>query len=194
MTARRIARAAVARAALMAGLWWVVAEGRGPGGATGLAVAAATVAGATALSLGLAPPGRARVRPLAVPRFAAVFLAVSVTGGVDVARRALLPGRRVRPGWVVHRVRLPPGPARALFLTTVSLLPGTLASEDRGSEILVHALDTDLPVAASLRRTEEEVARLYGLETGGEPSGGKGPPRGGKPFPVLRSLSRRRGS
>jgi multicomponent Na+:H+ antiporter subunit E len=163
LTARRLAPAALARAALMAGLWWVVAEGRGPGGATGLVLAAATVAGATALSLGLAPPGRAGVRPLAIPRFVAVFLAASVAGGLDVARRALLPGGRVRPGWVVHTVRLPPGPARAIFLTTISLQPGTLVSEDRGSEILVHALDTELGVAASLRRTEAEVARLFGV-------------------------------
>jgi multicomponent Na+:H+ antiporter subunit E len=66
----------------------------------------------------------------------------------------------VRPGFTVYPVGLPPGPARNLFTTLTSLLPGTVpAGEDRG-RLLYHCLDVEQPVAAQLAAEEAELARV----------------------------------
>ena len=54
------------------------------------------------------------------------FLGQSVVAGVDVARRALDPRLPLPPGLCDLSVGLPPGPARNMFTTLMSLLPGTV--------------------------------------------------------------------
>ena len=93
--------------------------------------------------------------------FALHFLRESVVGGWDVARRVLAPEMRIMPGHVAYRTSLPPGPARHLMLSTISLLPGTLSAGIDGDCIDVHAIDTSDNPDAALRRLEQRVAGLF---------------------------------
>jgi len=93
--------------------------------------------------------------------FAPFFVWESLRGGVDVALRVVGPSLRVRPGFVAHRLRLPEGPARVSFANCVSLLPGSLAADLEGDELIVHLLDVGTD--AGLARLEAAVARVYGV-------------------------------
>jgi multicomponent Na+:H+ antiporter subunit E len=89
------------------------------------------------------------------------FLRQSVVAGIDVARRALDPRLPLHPGFVVYPVGLPRGPARNMFTTLMSLLPGTVPTgSDETGELLIHCLDTEQPVAAQLTMEEEVFARV----------------------------------
>jgi multicomponent Na+:H+ antiporter subunit E len=148
-------RAAAARTIALALLWWVVTEGQAWN-----VVAVGVVLAAAAASVALSP-GRTAWRPLALGRFVPFFLRESFLGGVDVALRALLPGRRLDPAVIDYPLRLDDGPARALFAGALSLLPGTLSVELRGDHVQVHVLDRRLPVARTLNRLERHVAALF---------------------------------
>lgn len=154
------ARAALLRLLLFTVLWWVLAEGE----AKGWAVAAASVAGATLASLILLPPGQPRLRAAALVRFLPFFLKESVRGGVDVAHRALHRRLPLSPGFLDYPLRLPEGPARVFFATTISLLPGTVSAHLRESQLRIHLLDRSRPVQATLRELEERVASVFGIE------------------------------
>ncbi|MCC5812590.1 MAG: Na+/H+ antiporter subunit E [Ectothiorhodospiraceae bacterium] len=102
----------------------------------------------------------ARLRPLAVLRFFAVFLQRSVMGGVDVAWRALRPSMPLHPHWLDYPLRLKDASARAVFLGTISLMPGTLGADIVGDQARIHAiLDS---VDEDLRRIESLVADMFG--------------------------------
>jgi multicomponent Na+:H+ antiporter subunit E len=151
------ARAAAGRAVAMAATWWILAEGAVPSTWAGGIVALATLAVATAASLFAWPPGAVRLRLRGVPALALHFARQSAAGGVDVARRALLPSGRVRPGFLRYRTDLPPGAPRTILAGVVSLLPGTLAVEIDGPVLVIHMLDRELPVREAIRATEVRI-------------------------------------
>jgi multicomponent Na+:H+ antiporter subunit E len=134
-------------------LWLVLTGGRADGIVFGLAAAAL----AALASRRLAPPAERRLRPLRLALLAPRFLARSLAGGMDVARRAFHPRLPLRPGWIRYRASLPGGAPRVLLGSEISLLPGTLVAGEADGCLLVHCLDTDLP---ALRQIEEEEARL----------------------------------
>jgi multicomponent Na+:H+ antiporter subunit E len=150
------------RLALLLAVWWILT------GSTGdwwfgfpLAVVAAAV------SLWLTPPGRFRLRPLRMPAFAVYFLWQSLLAGWDVARRTLSPALPLHPEVVHLPLTLPPGAPTWWLMLIISLLPGTLSvrlHEDRSLE--VHCLDSRLDIPGSVRETEEQIARLFGLHPG----------------------------
>ncbi len=124
------------------------------------ALAAALAARA---SLRLLPPGGARLRPLAALSLAARTLRDSLLAGLDIAARAFDPRLPLRPGIVAVPLATPPGPGRDAFRLLSSLQPGTLpAGADAQGRLLVHALDTALPVAAEARATEARFAAAAG--------------------------------
>jgi len=139
---------------------WCVLTG---GDAADLVVGAVTALAAVWTSLHLLPPGTSRVRPSALAGLVLRFLWQSVVAGADVARRALDPRLPLHPGFVVYPVGLPPGPARNMFTTLVSLLPGTVptGSAENGG-LLIHCLDVEQPVARQLAAEEALFARVIG--------------------------------
>jgi len=161
MSRRALVRAALIRTAVLGSLWWAVTGAAPPGWGLGGVVAVASVAGAVVLSVRLVPPADRRVRMRAVPAFAGFFAYRSLAGGLDVARRALLPSGRIRPAFVEVTTDLPPGAARALLVATVSLLPGTLVARDRGDVLQIHVLDRDMAVEDDLRRTEALIREIF---------------------------------
>ncbi|MDH3207463.1 MAG: Na+/H+ antiporter subunit E [Gemmatimonadota bacterium] len=97
-------------------------------------------------------------------RFALFYVGHAIAGGVDVSARALLPGRRVHPDFVTYRLRLPHGPARSLLVVTISMLPGTVAAHVAGRKMVVQRIHSGIDAASGCRRTEEHVARLFGID------------------------------
>jgi multicomponent Na+:H+ antiporter subunit E len=133
------------------------------GGPADLVVGAVAALAAVWTSLHLLPPGTSRVRPSALVGLVLHFLWQSVVAGVDVAGRALHPRLPLHPGFVVYPVGLPPGPARNMFTSLMSLLPGSVptGSVENGG-LLIHCLDVEQPVARQLAAEEALFARVIG--------------------------------
>ena len=154
----------VARMALLAGLWWLIAQGRADAWLIGLpAVALATLA---SVRLGSQPLTRLSLTGLFT--FLGLFLRESVRGGIDVARRTLGPALLIKPGFHRYRLHISHPAARVLMINCIGLLPGTLAAEFEGDHAELHLLDNGVNPDPLLRQLEQAVARLYNLplETG----------------------------
>lgn len=155
------ANAVVARRSAGFFILWVIVAGLDPADVLAGAVASIVTA---IVSVSLCPPMTARIDGLALTRLTIRFLRQSVAAGLDVAWRAFHPALPLHPGFVVHRTRLS-GRSREAFRTMTSLLPGTLpvAANDDGT-ILVHCLDTRLPIAAQLAEEEALFSRAVRSE------------------------------
>ncbi|MBA2663925.1 MAG: Na+/H+ antiporter subunit E [Bradymonadaceae bacterium] len=119
---------------------------------------------ATAWSLSLVAPGT-RLSPRGIARFVPFFLARSVVGSIDVARRALLPSMPIAPAMVRYRPRLAPSSAPAIFfINAISLLPGTLCASLEAANLHIHVVDDEAGVFEGLAELEEHVAAMFGVE------------------------------
>jgi multicomponent Na+:H+ antiporter subunit E len=149
---------------ILAGLWWLIVQGRADAWLVGLpAVALASWA---SIHLGSQPLPRLSLTGLVV--FAALFLRESVRGGIDVARRTLGPELRIKPSFHSYRLHISHPAARVLLINCIGLLPGTLAAEVDGDRAELHLLDSSDNPDPQLLRLEQAVARLFRLpwETG----------------------------
>lgn len=154
-----LARAAAVRAASFL-VFWLMISGWSP---ADLPVGFAAVAGATWTSLRFLPPKGSRFRLASLGALAVSFLRQSVVSGTDVARRALNPSLKLRPGFVACPLRLPEGGERSAFCALSSLMPGTLPTgTDEQGVLLVHCLDVGQPVAANLKAEEQLFIRAFG--------------------------------
>ena len=152
-------RPALVRTAGLLVLWVVIAEAGWPEFLVGIAAAVA----ATCASLRLLPPNTTRLQLLPLAKFVLRFLRQSVVAGADVARRALDPGLPLNPGFVRYSTGFPPGPARNVFTTLMSLLPGTVPiGPDESGALLIHCLDTTQPVTDQLSAEEALLAQVMG--------------------------------
>jgi multicomponent Na+:H+ antiporter subunit E len=136
-------------------LFWLLLTG-GEAWISGLAVSLS--AAGLAVQMGLRGPQR--IRPLAAARFLIFFLQRSLAGGLDVAWRALHPAMPLSPNWLDYPLRLRHPGARALFIGTVSLTPGTLGADVSGNCARIHTILDG--VEPDLRRLEAHVAALFG--------------------------------
>ncbi|TQM91692.1 Na+/H+ antiporter subunit E [Roseinatronobacter monicus] len=93
------------------------------------------------------------------------FVAGSVIGGVDVARRAFSPSMPLTPGWLEVQSDLPDG-ARAALGGELSLMPGTLSAGSQDGNLLVHLLDTDAGFDDAIPREQSEIAAIIGQTQG----------------------------
>lgn len=159
------AAALVRRMAVFALLWWALTEGDMTTWAYGVVV----VPVAVATSLALAPyrgprPGAGRLRRTwALVRLSGWFLRRSLQGGLDVARRALTLRPDLNPGYVRCSMRLPPGAGRVVVANLTNLMPGSLSVHLGTEELVVHVLDVDLPVPATVADLEERIALVAAL-------------------------------
>ncbi|MGC0272407.1 Na+/H+ antiporter subunit E [Pseudactinotalea sp. Z1739] len=155
----------VRRMAVFALLWWALTEGD----MTTWAYGAVVVPIAVATSLALAPyrgprPGAGRLRRTwALVRLTGWFLRRSLHGGLDVARRSLTPRPDLDPGYVRYPMRLPPGAGRVAVANLMNLMPGSLSVHLGSEELVVHVLDVDLPVPATVADLEERIALVAAL-------------------------------
>ncbi|MBX3725575.1 MAG: Na+/H+ antiporter subunit E [Xanthomonadales bacterium] len=137
---------------------WLALDGTG-NLFVGLAFA---VAGALIGSL-LVPGEVHRWRPLRLLGFLAWFVHASLRGGLDVLWRAASPSLPVSPGLHRHRLGLPPGLPRTVFLSVLSLVPGTLSVdlEEDAQVLVVHVLAAEAVVGVAA--LERRVAWLFSL-------------------------------
>jgi multicomponent Na+:H+ antiporter subunit E len=155
----------VARRSMGFLLLWLVLAGTAP---SDLVVGACAALAAGWASVRVWPPGAVRLRPLLLAWFALRMIGQAVASGVEVARLALDPRAKLRPGLVAVPVALPAGAARDVFLTLISTVPGTIPAgpgdpdtAEAGS-IMVHCLDTADPVAADFAAEAARFARAIG--------------------------------
>jgi len=141
-------------------LWWVLTEGSSDAWKFGLPV----VILASLTTLTLRSGFNWRCRPIGMIRFLPFFFRQSLSGGIDVARRALSPRMPLAPLLVDYPLRLPKGPARVFLADTVSLLPGTCSVSLEDGCLRIHVLDGSLPVYQALQTVEERVAELFDVE------------------------------
>lgn len=151
-------RAVTHRAVWFGGGWLAFAGTGADALVVGLLVTGATVW----LSLQLLP-ARDPLRLWRLARHLPHFVIGSVTGGLDVARRAFSPNMSLNPGWIRVPSQLPGG-ARATLGAELSLMPGTLVAGSDGDDLLVHLLDVDGGFDAAIRREEAEFATMIGQD------------------------------
>lgn len=145
------------RVALFSLAWWILAEGNLQAWWFGaLAVIAATLA-----SYHLAP-GRRLFAPLAILSFVRFFMWSSLKGGIQVARLALAPQARLKPGIVEFQLQVAPGRPRTIVAGALGLMPGTLGVKLDDAQLSVHVIDITMPVLEELRELEMHVARITG--------------------------------
>jgi len=142
----------VKRFMVLFGFWLVLTRASIDGIPFGLAAAA----GGAVLGHGLAR-GRSRIRLSRLPMLAPGFLHRSLIGGLDVAWRAFHPKLPIRPGWLTYRSAMPEGAPRVVLSGEVTMMPGSLVAGSRRGELLVHALDTGMPIARTIRIEEERL-------------------------------------
>ena len=149
----------LARTAILALLWWIIAQGQVGAWLIGLPA----VALAVMVSVYFGGTDLPRVSLAGLPGFVALFLRESVRGGFDVARRTLAPRLRIQPGFKNYRLQLNDPSERILLTNCISLLPGTLAARLEGDRVELHLLDAGEDPEPGLRRLEQAIARLFGL-------------------------------
>ena len=153
-----------ARIAILAGLWWLIVQGRADAWLVGLP--AVTLAALASVHLGSAALPRLSLTGLFA--FIALFLRESVRGGIDVAFRTLGTSLSIKPGFRRYRLHISDTSARVLLINSIGLLPGTLAADLDGDHAELHLLDTGVNPDLQLQQLEQAVARLFNvpLETG----------------------------
>ena len=148
-----------ARTVILAGVWWLMVQGRADAWLIGLpAVALAAFA-----SIQLGNQALPRLSLTGLPGFLGLFLRESVRGGIDVARRTLGPNLRIEPGFRQYRLHISHPAARVLLINCIGLLPGTLAVDLDGDHAELHLLDVATIQDPQLLRLEAAIARLFGL-------------------------------
>ena len=145
------------RTALLAGLWWLITQGRMDAWLVGLPAVA--LAGWASIWLGGSSSSRLSLGGLLV--FAVLFLRESVRGGLDVAHRTLGFKLRITPGFHSYRLHISHPPARVLLINCIGLLPGTLAADLDDDHVELHLLDSRDNPDAQLLRLEQAVARVF---------------------------------
>jgi len=144
---------------LLAGLWWLLVQGRLDAWLVGLPAVVLAALASNRLSGHHTP----RLSLAALPGFVALFLHESVRGGLDVALRTLGPRLHIAPGFHRYRLHISHPPARVLLINCIGLLPGTLAAGLDGDHAELHLLDTGDNPDRQLLRLEQAIARLFGL-------------------------------
>jgi multicomponent Na+:H+ antiporter subunit E len=171
---RGIAEKAFTRALIFAALWWVLSEGE----ATSWGIGAIAVALASAASLMLVPAALPRLKILPLLRFIPFFIARSVQGGIDVARRAFEPVPTLAPAFVSYSLAQMGAAERVVFAMICGLFPGTLSARLDGETLRVHVLDGTMPFMEEFAELEARLAPIFGRapepvllrrKAGGEP-------------------------
>lgn len=150
----------VLRIGVFVGLWWIFNEGEAGSWALGVPFAIAAVF----ISIFIMPPGQWHIHPIGTLRYVIYFLIKSVLSSIDVSRRVFDPAMPLKPGIIRYPFRLKTENPRVIVANTASLLPGTLSTELEGDELVIHALDLDLPLMEELATLELRVAGMYGID------------------------------
>jgi multicomponent Na+:H+ antiporter subunit E len=116
-----------------------------------------------ALAGALATERAYAIGPVRLAAFLTFFLLSSLRGGLDVAWRAIQPSLPIQPALLRIRHGLPAGQPRTLFVSVLSLLPGTLSADlvEGGETLIVHVLTDE--AGASVEELRDRIRRLFAL-------------------------------
>lgn len=136
---------------------WCVFDGIKP---AGLAMGLVAAGLATWTSLRLQPRSPLRVRIFPLLSLGVHFIRSSIVAGIEVAVQAFRPRLRLRPGYVTWDCKIPASTRRDLFLSMVSLMPGSVpVAVESDGQVVMHCLDTEQPVAAQMADNEARLVR-----------------------------------
>ena len=139
---------------------WCVFDGIKP---AGLAVGLVAAGLATWTSLRLQPRSSLRVRIFPLLSLGVHFFRSSIVAGIEVAVQAFRPRLALRPGYVTCACNIPAGTRRDLFLSMISLMPGSVpVAVESDGRVVMHCLDTEQPVAAQMADNEARLVRALG--------------------------------
>ena len=95
-------------------------------------------------------------------QFGYYFLLESLRGALDVSSRVLAANPRVDPVFFDYSTRLQIPNAQLLFISSVSLLPGTLCADLSNNQITIHTLDQHMDTIQGIKRLESLVGKIFG--------------------------------
>jgi multicomponent Na+:H+ antiporter subunit E len=95
-------------------------------------------------------------------QFCYFFIIESLRGGVDVSRRVLTATTRVNPVFYDYHMQLQRPYAQQLFVSSISLLPGTLCADIDKNRLRIHTLDRHMETAEGIKRLESLVGKIFG--------------------------------
>ena len=93
-------------------------------------------------------------------QFAWFFMLESLRGGIDVSRRVLSARPRVDAAFYDYSMRLQIPYAQQLFISSISLLPGTMCADLDNQHLRIHTLDRHMDTPAGIRRLESLIGKL----------------------------------
>ncbi|MBT8120370.1 MAG: Na+/H+ antiporter subunit E [Gammaproteobacteria bacterium] len=97
-----------------------------------------------------------------VLQFAWFFMLESLRGGIDVSRRVLSVRPRVDAVFYDYSMRLQRPYAQQLFISSISLLPGTLCADLDNQQLHIHTLDRHMDTPEGIRQLESLVGKIFG--------------------------------
>ena len=95
-------------------------------------------------------------------QFSYVFIIESVRGGIDVSRRVLKPEVNTAPVFYDYDMRLQLPYAQQLFISSISLLPGTLCADLDNNRLRIHSLDRHIDTDKGIKRLESLIGKIFG--------------------------------
>ena len=113
-------------------------------------------------SLHVFPASATRIRIFPLLALAVHFMRSSIVAAIEVAKYAFRRDVGLRSGFVTYDCGIPAGTKRDLYLSMVSLMPGSLpvAVDDKG-RVIMHCLDTNQPVAQQMAADEARLTRIW---------------------------------
>ena len=123
-----------------------------------------TILISTWISLCLVGPGDHLLKPVVLLRYLPLFVWKSIASGFDVMVRVLNPRLPIHPGLVHYPLTITHEGARVLLANCITLLPGTISARLNDDHLIIHTLDTTLPVHARINRLERKIADMFRLE------------------------------
>jgi multicomponent Na+:H+ antiporter subunit E len=99
---------------------------------------------------------------VALFRYAYFFMLESLRGGLDVSRRVLLAETRVSPDFYDYPMQLQVPHAQQLFISSISLLPGTLCANRKENMLRIHTIDQQTDTSRAIKQLEALVGKIFG--------------------------------
>jgi multicomponent Na+:H+ antiporter subunit E len=143
------------RLLLAAGFWWTLTGGDSGSWIIGLPAILLGVY----ISFSLSTPGIHRLCLPALPGFLVYYFSTSLIAGLDIARRILSPRLPLASTMLSFETSLE-GLPRWLFISSLSLMPGSLGVRSGADGLLIHSLDSADTTRKSLRKLESHIIRL----------------------------------
>ena len=138
---------------------WCIFDGVKP---IGLVVGLITAGLVTWSSLKLFPASATGLRVLPFLALALHFMGSSIVAALEVAKYAFRRQPRLHPGFVTYDCGIPAGTKRDLYLSMVSLMPGSLPVDvDENGRVIIHCLDINQPIAKQMADDEARLIRTW---------------------------------